>query len=210
MDTCVQVCSETRAGSSSVTTAQPGPGDEAVPLMHWLDFGGLGGLQPKLCSEKPKLQDSNSTVGPGAAWPGLAWLVGIQTKRHFTAALLPVVPVEEPGPQQECVQGVGIRAVADVAVVADVPWGMVGHSWAEGALVPGCHRELHLLSWCSCSPPRSQTPQDSHRALEIESHSSGEKNSFQVRSSPPLPPCALGITGEAAEAGASTAHSNPG
>ncbi|KFZ46420.1 BCL2/adenovirus E1B 19 kDa protein-interacting protein 3, partial [Antrostomus carolinensis] len=29
------------------------------------------------------------------------------------------------------------------------------------------------------SPPRSQTPQDSHRALEIESHSSGEKNSFQ-------------------------------
>uniref|UniRef100_A0A8C9EZF1 BCL2 interacting protein 3 n=1 Tax=Pavo cristatus TaxID=9049 RepID=A0A8C9EZF1_PAVCR len=29
------------------------------------------------------------------------------------------------------------------------------------------------------SPPRSQTPLDSHRALEIESHSSGEKNSFQ-------------------------------
>ncbi|XP_005509387.2 BCL2/adenovirus E1B 19 kDa protein-interacting protein 3 [Columba livia] len=29
------------------------------------------------------------------------------------------------------------------------------------------------------SPPRSQTPQDSHRALELESHSSGEKNSFQ-------------------------------
>uniref|UniRef100_A0A8C3RCH3 BCL2 interacting protein 3 n=1 Tax=Cyanoderma ruficeps TaxID=181631 RepID=A0A8C3RCH3_9PASS len=29
------------------------------------------------------------------------------------------------------------------------------------------------------SPPRSQTPQDSHRALEVESHSSGEKNSFQ-------------------------------
>ncbi|KFP85635.1 BCL2/adenovirus E1B 19 kDa protein-interacting protein 3, partial [Apaloderma vittatum] len=29
------------------------------------------------------------------------------------------------------------------------------------------------------SPPRSQTPQDSHRASEVESHSSGEKNSFQ-------------------------------
>uniref|UniRef100_A0A8C2SQR8 BCL2 interacting protein 3 n=1 Tax=Coturnix japonica TaxID=93934 RepID=A0A8C2SQR8_COTJA len=37
---------------------------------------------------------------------------------------------------------------------------------------------LPCSSLCS-SPPRSQTPLDSHRALEIESHSSGEKNSFQ-------------------------------
>uniref|UniRef100_A0A8C9FUH8 BCL2 interacting protein 3 n=1 Tax=Pavo cristatus TaxID=9049 RepID=A0A8C9FUH8_PAVCR len=37
---------------------------------------------------------------------------------------------------------------------------------------------LTCSSLCS-SPPRSQTPLDSHRALEIESHSSGEKNSFQ-------------------------------
>ncbi|XP_056350556.1 BCL2/adenovirus E1B 19 kDa protein-interacting protein 3 isoform X1 [Oenanthe melanoleuca] len=40
--------------------------------------------------------------------------------------------------------------------------------------------EAHCCVLCAvCSPPRSQTPQDSHRALEIESHSSGEKNSFQ-------------------------------
>ncbi|EMP42169.1 BCL2/adenovirus E1B 19 kDa protein-interacting protein 3 [Chelonia mydas] len=29
------------------------------------------------------------------------------------------------------------------------------------------------------SPPRSQTPQDNNRASEVETHSSGEKNSSQ-------------------------------
>ncbi|XP_010713262.1 BCL2/adenovirus E1B 19 kDa protein-interacting protein 3 [Meleagris gallopavo] len=53
---------------------------------------------------------------------------------------------------------------------------------ANGILASIRNRLTELLltgsSLCS-SPPRSQTPLDSHRALEIESHSSGEKNSFQ-------------------------------
>uniref|UniRef100_A0A8C2Y5H8 BCL2 interacting protein 3 n=2 Tax=Coturnix japonica TaxID=93934 RepID=A0A8C2Y5H8_COTJA len=59
-------------------------------------------------------------------------------------------------------------------------------SWAEISSPQGLqcaqYGFMQLLLPCSSlcsSPPRSQTPLDSHRALEIESHSSGEKNSFQ-------------------------------
>lgn len=95
--------------SSSVTTAQPGPGDEAVPLMHWLDFGVLGGLQPKLCSEKPKLQDSNSTVGPGAAWPGLAWPGWWGFKPNATSLLLCCLLFlwKSQGPSRSVCRGLG-------------------------------------------------------------------------------------------------------
>lgn len=48
--------------------------------MPWLDFDGLGGLQPKLCLEKLRL---HSRMWNGLAWPGLWAFKPNQTKPHF-------------------------------------------------------------------------------------------------------------------------------
>uniref|UniRef100_A0A674GD76 BCL2 interacting protein 3 n=1 Tax=Taeniopygia guttata TaxID=59729 RepID=A0A674GD76_TAEGU len=173
--TRVCVCSESRAECRSATRQlSPGAGGQAVPLVPLLGSGGLGGLQPELCLEEPSSrthtpqQDRNSL-----AWPGLAWAEGIQTKPCCHSLCAAIVSVEVPAP---AVWAQGGDQSSGCAL------GTVGALLAQGAQLPGVTEQL--TSSCAgacvpCSPPRSQTPQDSHRALEIESHSSGEKNSFQ-------------------------------
>lgn len=133
--------------------------------------------------------------------PGLAWLVGIQTKPHFHSSFAACcVCGSARAPPGAWAEG-WESAVTDVTVVAEL--------WQHGPIqplvrallgracpaAPGVAAAVRTVSWKTSppsfpvllsrsSPPRSQTPQDSHRALEVESHSSGEKNSFQVKSSP--------------------------
>lgn len=170
------------------TPAHPGPGGQAVPFMCCLDLDGLGGLQPTLYLGKPQLQDSNCSAGHG--------LAGGDSFPAWFGALCGSSAPAGLGLSWGCC-GCGSRALSSLGPCS-------GHSWAGTDNFSSCCPVLVFL----CSPPRSQTPQDSHRALEIESHSSGEKNSFQVRAWPRWgegPACAWAVTGETC-----TAHSNPG
>lgn len=181
--------------------------------MPWLDFDGLGGLQPKLCLEKLRL---HSRMWNGLAWPSLWGFKPNQTTLPLLACCLWFLWKCQ-GPTRSVCRGLGVRAVTDVTVVAVLwqqcpiqPLITVRAVLGSSQGVTDCFTSFPCVV-SLCSPPRSQTPQDSHRALEIESHSSGEKNSFQVRSSPPSDClCFWGMTGEAAEAETSTPHSNPG
>ncbi|KAF4804039.1 BCL2/adenovirus E1B 19 kDa protein-interacting protein 3 [Turdus rufiventris] len=66
------------------------------------------------------------------------------------------------------------QSPAEENLQGELPLGQVSREIPLGQV----SRELPLgqVSWESSL---GQTPQDSHRALELESHSSGEKNSFQ-------------------------------
>lgn len=151
MNTCVHVCSESRAECRSATRQlSPGAGSQAVPLMPLLGSDGLGGLQPKLCLEEPSSRThtpQRDMEQPGLAWPGQR---GFKPNPAATPWLFlwkcqaPAVWAQ--GGDQS--SGCGGCAL-----------GTVGALLGRRCPAPRGHRTAHLLlCWCLCPVQPSSLP----------------------------------------------------
>ena len=150
---------------------------------------------PSMAPRASLASASAQTAGPlpsGGGTPPLGscpcfCLLGVGAQLRRQGATVTPRPWSPPGLAAACWAEVQLRRQGAAVTVG--PWSLLGLAGAlpsPGTPSPVCGGVC--VSWWKGervlflpSPPRSQTPQDTNRASETDTHSLGEKNSSQVR-----------------------------